>query len=60
MPDSQAQVRLAHAVASGSSSAMPVSAAKEIISKMHGRSMSDLPKRKYKMNLKLKSKRKSQ
>jgi len=46
MPDSRAQVRLAHAVVEGGAkSSMPISAAKEILRKMHGRHMSSLPEK---------------
>ena len=46
MPESQAQVRLAHAVVSGNArSSMPLDVAKEIVEKMHGRKMGALPKR---------------
>ena len=43
MPESQAQVRLAGAVVSGKSKAMPHAVAKEILEKMRGRKMSELP-----------------
>jgi hypothetical protein len=46
MPESQAQVRLAHAVAEGGArSAMPPKVAREIIEKMHGRKMGSLPEK---------------
>ena len=45
MPRSQAEVRLAHAVASGyaKNSGMSSEYAHEVIDKMHGRKMSSLP-----------------
>lgn len=47
MPDSRSQVRLAHEVVEGraTESSMPVSAAREIIRKMHGKKMSSLPEK---------------
>jgi hypothetical protein len=44
MPDSKAQVRWAHAVAQGDVKG-DKTFAKEVISKMHGRKMSELPER---------------
>lgn len=43
MPESQAQLRLAHAVAEGNSKAMPKKTAEEMINAFHGRKMSELP-----------------
>jgi len=49
MPESKAQVRLAHAVLSGNAKAsMPARVAAEIVGEMHGRKMSSLPARKGK------------
>jgi hypothetical protein len=50
MPESRQQVKLAHAVLSGSArdTSMPAKVAAEIVSKMHGRSMKSLPLRKRK------------
>ena len=45
MPQSRAQVRLAHSVVEGKSDILPQSVAQEIVSKMHGRSMSSLPEK---------------
>lgn len=45
MPDSKAQVRWAHAVAHGDVKG-DKGFAQEVISKMHGRTMSSLPERK--------------
>ena len=45
MPESRSQVRLAGAVVSGKSDAMPHSVAQEILDKMRGRKMSSLPER---------------
>ena len=46
MPRSQAEVKLAHAVIQGGAkgSGMSKSYAKEVVGKMHGQHMSDLPK----------------
>lgn len=47
MPESRAQVRLAHAVLGGhAKSSMPAKVASEIVEKMHGRKMSSLPAKK--------------
>lgn len=43
MPESQAQLRLAHSVAEGKSKAMPRKVAEEMINAFHGHSMSELP-----------------
>jgi len=47
MPHSRAQVRYAHAVASGKArkGGMPPAVAKEIVGKMHGKKMSSLPEK---------------
>jgi len=48
MPDSQAQVRYAHAVLSGKGqkkNGMDKKTAAEIVGKMHGKKLSSLPKR---------------
>ncbi len=50
MPDSQAQVRWAHAVLEGEASGDKKFAA-EVVDKMHGRKMSSLPERKKKTHL---------
>lgn len=52
MPESQRQVRHAHAVLSGSArkGSMSREVAREIVEEMHGRRMSDLPKRKRRKN----------
>jgi len=47
VPESQAQVRLAHASLAGRArNAMPTKVAREIVSRMHGRRMSNLPPKK--------------
>lgn len=53
MPESQAQVRLAHAILSGKArkSGMPHGVAAEIVNKMHGRSLKSLPKKKKKSTM---------
>lgn len=48
MPESQAQVGLAGRVTRGESKAMPLDVAKEILQKMTGRKLSDLPEHKGK------------
>jgi len=47
MPDSRSQARLAHAVISGSAkgSGMPPAVAKEIVGKMKGHAMYELPEK---------------
>ena len=45
MPETQAQLRLAHVVAEGSSKAMPKKVADEMISAFHGHKMSELPEK---------------
>ena len=45
MPQTQAQLRLAHAVAEGKSDKMPGKVAKEMISAFHGHHMSELPEK---------------
>jgi hypothetical protein len=44
VPDSQAQVGLAGAVVSGKSNKMPWKVAREILDKMEGRKVSELPR----------------
>jgi len=44
MPESQSQVKMAGAVMSGKSHAMPKSVAREMLTKMRGHKMSELPK----------------
>ena len=53
MPESRAQVRWAHAAASGSAPG-DATFAREVISKMHGRKMSSLSERKGKKKSRLK------
>ena len=53
MPKSRAQVRLAHAVLAGDSSKLPMSLAREMVSKTRGRKMSSLPERKRKKGKRL-------
>lgn len=45
MPESRAQLRLAHEVDEGKSHAMPKSVADEMIKAFHGHSMSELPEK---------------
>jgi len=47
MPKSQSEVRLAHAVMSGTAKNAPMDRAyaAEVVDKMHGKQMSSLPKR---------------
>lgn len=45
MPQSRAQVRAAHAVLEGKSDLFGDDFAQEVVSKMHGRKMSELPER---------------
>jgi hypothetical protein len=52
MPESQAQVRYAHVVLAGKAKkkgGMDKATAAEIVGKMHGRSMKELPERKGKV-----------
>lgn len=53
MPDSRAQVRLAHAVMGGKAKrgVPPRKVAREMLSKMHGKSMKDLPEKSKLPNL---------
>lgn len=46
MPQSQQQVKMAHATLNGADTGMPAKVASEIVDQMHGRRMKSLPKRK--------------